>query len=53
MTRKPEPQGQVTARVAKARATRKAKGMIRFDKWVTPQQLEAIKAMLDQWESNE
>ena len=49
MTRKPEPSEQVKARVAKARATNAAKGMIRLDRWVTPEQAKAIKWMLDEW----
>jgi hypothetical protein len=53
MTRRPEPPGQVAARKQAQRERSKAAGMVRFDRWVTPQQDAALKKMLDEWEKRE
>ncbi len=50
--RKPEPKEQVAARKQAERKRSKAAGMVRFDRWVTPQQDAAIKKMLDEGKPN-
>lgn len=53
MTRKPEPPEQVAARKQAQRERSKAAGMVRFDRWVTPEQYAAIRDMLDEWEQDQ
>ena len=38
---------------AKERKAKADAGMIRFDRWVTPEQAKAIKWMLDEWGKRE
>ena len=51
--RKPEPPEQVAARKREQRKRSKEAGMVRFDRWVTPQQDAAIRKMLDEWENDQ
>ena len=51
--RKPEPLAQVAARKREQRKRSKEAGMVRFDRWVTPQQDAAIRKMLDEWENDQ